>query len=76
MDDIRADYLLTNEYLSDDIKRSKDNAFRVFYGVRDSFLDSWIGSVNRNYGSIDNYLEKSLNVDAAKIKKLREMYLE
>ena len=36
---ILTDYLLTNEYLNQNISRSTSNAFRVFYGVRESFLE-------------------------------------
>lgn len=75
-DDILKDYLLTNKHLDPGIEIKKDNAFRVFYGVRESFLQAWFDSIKKNYGTVEAYLETSLNVDEDKIAQLRNMYLE
>lgn len=74
--DILKDYLLTNESLDQTVERKKNNAFRVFYGVQESFLTSWFDSVEKNYGSVEGYLEESLNVGGTEIAQLRDMYLE
>ena len=38
-EDIMEDYMLTNTYLEDIPDKDMTNAFRVFYGVRESFLE-------------------------------------
>ena len=75
-EDIYKDYMLTNENLDQSITKNKNNAFRVFYGVRESFLDAWYQSVEDHYGNVDNYLNKKLGVGKKEIIKLRAMYLE
>ena len=75
-DDIYKDYMLTKDHLDQNIVKNKNNAFRVFYGVRESFLDAWYKSVENNYGSIDNYLKEKLGVGNKEIETLRAMYLE
>ena len=75
-EDIMKDYMLTNKYLEEIKNKDMTNAFRVFYGVRESFLESWYKSVDQNFGGIDKFLKDVLKVDEKKKEKLRKMYLE
>ena len=75
-EDIMKDYMLTNKYLEEITNKDMTNAFRVFYGVRESFLESWYESVDQKFGGIDKFLKDVLKVDEKKIEKLRKMYLE
>ena len=73
---ILKDYLLTNNYLLNNIEKDKNNAFRVFYGVQESFLTSWHDSIKEKWGSLNLYIKNVLDMDEGKIDKLKSMYLE
>ena len=84
--DARSDYLLTNEAMEIKIKNLKEQlryehfynetyekALEEVFSAKEEYLDHALESVNRRYGSIENYIKDVLKVD---IKKLRALYLE
>src|SRR5204862_891746 len=78
-DDIMADYLLTNDpermarkmsflgpWLRDTGGRTVDeDALRVAVSVRPEYLETAFAVIRESHGSLDNYLEGALGVDAA-----------
>lgn len=80
------DYLLTNEY------RQRYNAeiaqlLHLKYGVpaeraaqyglaKPAYLETSFKSIEKQYGSLDRFVEQGLGLDAAKITRLRAMYLD
>lgn len=88
METIRQDYLYSNYMLNDyrarmDKKIIKEGgnyslraAVRSLGGVANEYLDTALILMEENYGSIDNYLEEALGVDAALKQRLRDLYLE
>lgn len=68
------DYLLSNKYI--EAKFAKEikaypNLLGLF-SVKKEYLQAGLDAINKNYGNVDNFLTKKLNVD---IKKMRELYL-
>ena len=84
-DDIFADYELTNtaakveeridearEYFNKMIGKSYSNdVYKPFMGVRERYLKTAISTINSECGSIDTYLQDTLNVDATKRENIR-----
>lgn len=68
------DYLASNYYLADKYSKyiNENPNLKAFFEVKREFLKSGIDYMIQEYGSVDNYLAKVLNVDLAKMK---EMYL-
>ena len=75
-EDILLDYMETNNHMDPTVDMNKSNAFRVFYGVRKSFLENWYKSIDETWGSFDNYLHEGLDFSDENISQMREMYLE
>lgn len=73
-DTIMKDYLLSNKYItekySDYIKQYP--SLTPLFEVRPQYLSTGIQKIKQDYGTVDNYLERVLNVD---IPHFREMYL-
>ncbi|MCW1384393.1 tyrosine-protein phosphatase [Novosphingobium sp. KCTC 2891] len=85
-DDVLADYVLTNTAGNAEARiaagatavrsgfgaRMEDNAVRVLMGVRPEFLETAFAAIRDQYGSVENYAEQLLGVDAAKISAMEE----
>lgn len=84
---ILADYELSNRYYRPDLSRAdKDNpqmaAFArlpadvraVFMGVDARYLQAVFATIDRDYGSVENYLQRELGVDAAGVARLKALY--
>lgn len=71
---ILEDYLLSNVYLDDKYAEYKKEApsMKPLFEVNAGYLQSGINYIKEEYGSVENFLKKELDVD---IKKFREMYL-
>ena len=66
-------------YLRGIVGRSLDPSpemLRLLCGTSPDYLDAALGSVVRDYGSVENYLERAQGFDAAKRDKLRGLMLE
>ena len=89
-DDIEADYMLTNVCLEPEIQ-SLLKMFRQMPGVDpevaaegclyifsafEDYLHTAYETVEKEYGSFDNYLSRGLHITTAERDRLREMYLE
>jgi protein-tyrosine phosphatase len=86
IEDAKKDYLTTNEAMKLKIAELKPYVLKLFNNDENSliqldavftakieYLDKYLETIYKNYGTIDNYLENVLKVDIA---KLREFYLE
>jgi protein-tyrosine phosphatase len=49
---------------------------RMLCGTSPDYLDAALAAIRRDYGSVDNYLEKTAGFDAVKRDKLHELLLE
>lgn len=72
---IMEDYLLSNIYLVERYgdKASKHPNLKPVLGVKEKFLNAAIQQIKKDHGSVNNYLEKVLDVD---IQAFRKKYLE
>lgn len=82
-EDIFNDYLLSNQYIN-----LQDYAL-IMYGMPETmqeamttalradrdFLEYALENINKEYGSVENYLEKELNLTASKRKELQKLLL-
>lgn len=81
-DVVLQDYLLTNDYYHRPAKavaaaaQIPDEVLQVLWRVQEPFLTAALQPVLQDYGSIPNYVEKVLGVDAKAQQKLAQMYLE
>lgn len=68
------DYLSSNIYLADKYAKykSENPALAPLFEVKSQFLQAGLNRIKKDYGSIEQFLTKVLNVD---IQKMREMYL-
>lgn len=69
---IMKEYLLSNVYLDkkyESIKSTMPN-MEPLLSVRPEYLQAAIDQINKEYGSVENYLTKVLNVDLQKMKQL------
>ncbi len=85
-----ADYLLTNEYLKDEVNSiiavaekqlgCESDALRksmgYLFGARIEYITSLDAKIAERYGSFDTYAREGLGVDEEKLTRLREKYLE
>ncbi|MDL2249588.1 tyrosine-protein phosphatase [Lachnospiraceae bacterium OttesenSCG-928-J05] len=88
LDDIMEDYLATSDFLQPEvehmIKSAQDmnagddtiEAMRVFMGVDEEYLAAALHTMLDLEGSIDNYLERRLKLDAHTKSALRTLYLD
>ena len=87
-EDIRKDYLATNLFAQTVAERIADALGRhhiaeradmdldaVFYAYED-YLDEALAAVERDYGSLDWYMEEQLGVTPEVRRQLQDMYLE
>lgn len=81
-DVVLQDYLLTNDYYHRPAEavaaaaHIPEEVLQVLWRVQEPFLTAAIQPVLQDYGSIPNYVEKVLGVDAKAQQKLAQMYLE
>lgn len=71
-DIIIKDYLLSNNYLEDKYAAfaEKIPEYKIIGMVDAEYLQITFSSIKEKYGSIENYLENTLNVDLAKMKSM------
>ncbi|WP_028978198.1 tyrosine-protein phosphatase [Sporocytophaga myxococcoides] len=83
-DTIVADFMKSNVYLSESIEKTvsqiniaygagSGDKLRPLLGVELSFIQTFFQDIERQYGTVDNFLTNVLEVDKAEMKKL---YLE
>lgn len=84
--DIVADYIITNQYR----KRYNEEIAQLLhlkYGVpleraqqyglaKAEFLEASFDEIQKQYGSMDNFVQKELGLNKAKIDRLKQLYLE
>ena len=84
-EDVYEDYMQTNLFITkelDELGRifapetgSDKLAMEYLFTAREEYIDRFFSVVDRLYGSFDGYAEKVLGVDAAKRKRLCDLYL-
>lgn len=84
-DDIRTDYLLTNEQLLPSLKPFLDqikasgidpDLLQPVVGVQASYLDAALDEMRTGYGSIEGYFTDGLGLDQATIGQIRADHIE
>lgn len=85
---VMQDYLASNYYLHDATERIVWKArlasrfrvdgdqLRTLLGVQAASMENAFKAIEASYGSLDAYLEQALGLDAAKLARLRELYLD
>lgn len=83
-DQIYSNYLESNTYLIPAYKKQIDsfvaaggekNILIDVLGVKKEYLDASFSTVQKNYGSIENYFEKGLDIDKATQEKIKNILL-
>lgn len=87
-DVIMEDYLFTNECLKPEIdqvleglKEQQDipgpeEAVKAMYGARREYMEGIYETVEKAYGSFQNFLHEALGMDEGRIAKMQERFLE
>jgi protein-tyrosine phosphatase len=89
-DDIMADFLMTNDavdltasstLIAEKMSKRAGRTIRPgdvlpLVGVEAAFLQAAYASIEREFGSLDQYLVKGLGIDTARQDKLRRLFLE
>lgn len=88
METIRQDYLYSN-YMLNDYRAKRDAMFkkngenlifrsnmRMLGSVNDAFFDTALITIEKDFGGMDNFIEKQLGVTPELKEALREIYLE
>lgn len=86
------DYLLTNQFVTEEIRQSVKGVcdtlgdaadpavikemVTVLYSVRRSYLDSVFQALESTYGTVENYLSRKILLTEAEIHQLKGIYLE
>ncbi|MDE1190778.1 MAG: tyrosine-protein phosphatase [Arachidicoccus sp.] len=80
------DYLASNYYRRNTIIKDSAQMVNVFHispdqaknlaGVKREYLQATYDAINKQYGSLDNFLKQDLGLNNSKIKELRRKYLE
>ena len=88
-DDVIEDYLMTNEYLKEDIafltefvKNQADEgsiikreSLQYLLGAERDYIEEYYRTIDSKYGSFDLFLEKGLGLTAEVIQKIQSLYL-
>lgn len=88
-DDVIEDYLMTNEYLKDEIefltgfiKRQAgegsmitDEALHYLLGARQDYIEEYYHTIDCKYGSFKLFIRDGLNLTEEDIQKLQSLYL-
>ena len=84
---IKKDYLLTNvatkDFVHNFLQKAKDegandatlNILKDLQTVHSEYIDFVLTTINKNYGSVENYLRDIMRLTDDEISKLREIYL-
>jgi len=83
---IVADYTATNYYRMNENKKAEDamvNAMHIDKDVatemmqaKQEYLDATFSAINRQFGSVDNFLRVQIDLDDQKVKQLKAEFLE
>ncbi len=83
---IVADYTATNYYRMNENKKAEDamvNAMHIDKDVatemmqaKQEYLDATFSAINRQFGSVDNFLRVQIDLDDQKVKQLKAVFLE
>jgi protein-tyrosine phosphatase len=92
LDQVHYDYALTEKYTDMERMMAASAAYlkgivgdkleadaemlRLLCGTSTDYLNAALGAIERDYGSVDNYLAETAGLDAAKREKLRVRLLE
>jgi protein-tyrosine phosphatase len=92
LEQVQYDYALTNDYSDMDRMMAAAGAYlkdivgeqvqadhdmlRLLCGTSPDYLNAALGVVEKEYGSVEGYLEKTAGFDAAKRERLRDLLLE
>jgi protein-tyrosine phosphatase len=80
-----ADYAATNVYWTDARERMKqamaksgmaESALKSMLAANPEYIKTFLNTIDTKYGSMDNFLTKELELDADKIAKLKNLYLD
>jgi protein-tyrosine phosphatase len=81
-DTIMQDYLLSNSALDMDrlladagLNALPADAIKPLLDVEPAYLDAAFEQIDKDYGSVENYLKRELGVDRAAIQRLRQRML-
>ncbi len=88
-DDIIEDYLMTNEYLQEDIafltefvKKQTgtdsvlaDDALQYLFGAERDYIEEYYRTIDSTYGSFERFIRDGLQLTEEDIQKLKEQYL-
>ena len=89
-EDIMADYLITNEYLKEEVRRLVDmlaerdggmdeeakKGMQAFFGAHEKFLLTVYAQAEARFGSFDSFIRDGLGVSDAQRRELQQRYLE
>lgn len=89
-DDIKADFMMSNELIrpdalaqmiADKVNASNGSSMKAedvwpSVGVRPEYLKVFYASIERNYGNMDGYIQEGLGLTADEIGLMQERYLE
>ena len=82
------DYLLTNEYtkkdvnkMIEDIKKDYDyplidQVVKALFGIKREYLENVYDLIDKEYGSMHNFLYNKIGLTDEKINKMRKMFLD
>ncbi len=85
---ILTDYLKVNEFVRSVIdyhgslavrqtgEESARTLIEILFSVEASYLEAVYAEINRDFGSMDTFLEQEMGLDPAKRKRLQTLYLE
>jgi protein-tyrosine phosphatase len=88
MDTVMNDYLATNTYTADKIDKTirwvnygslfqtDGEALRPVLGVEKAYLEAAFATIDREYGSLDNYFVEGLGLTADKRQQLKNLLLQ
>ncbi|MCR4656691.1 MAG: tyrosine-protein phosphatase [Lachnospiraceae bacterium] len=88
-DDIINDYLMTNEYLREEIafltefikgqagtdSFMSDEALRYLFGAKQDYIEEYYHTIDSKYGSFDCFIRDGLKLSADDVLKLQSLYL-
>lgn len=88
-DDIIDDYLMTNEYLQEDIsfltefvKKQTgtdsviaDDSMRYLFGADRDYIEEYYHTIDSKYGSFEGFIINGLKLTTEDVRKLRSLYL-
>lgn len=82
------DYLLTNEYVKNDvdmmIKNIKseynlpniDEIVKALFGIKRVYLENVYNTIENKYGTMHNFLKEKINITDEKLKIMHDLFLE